>query len=158
MGRSLVQRSPTECGVSEYDHAVSTMRSLGSLGLSSLEEINRFHKSRKFFTCRLLYIKPLQICLCCYLFGIWLWCRNRNYKKEFLRHTVLWRASRTLRRPTPPSDLHHSSSQCCIFHHCMQHYDIPSESCWSGPLTGVPLAHTHTLLVCDRRQLKSPSP
>ena len=59
MGRSLVQRSPTECGVSEYDHAVSTMRSLGSLGLSSLEEINRFHKSRKFFTCRLLYIKPL---------------------------------------------------------------------------------------------------
>ena len=25
-GRSLVQRSPTECGVSEYDHEVSIMR------------------------------------------------------------------------------------------------------------------------------------
>ena len=38
-GRSLVQRSPTECGVSECDLETSTMRSLGPLGLSSHKKI-----------------------------------------------------------------------------------------------------------------------
>ena len=31
-GRSLVERSPTECGVSEYDREASIMRRLSSTG------------------------------------------------------------------------------------------------------------------------------
>jgi hypothetical protein len=37
-GWSLVQRSPTECGVSEYDHESSTMRSLWSTGAVGTKE------------------------------------------------------------------------------------------------------------------------
>jgi hypothetical protein len=37
--RSLVQRSPTECGVSEWDREASTMRKPGALGGVGHEEI-----------------------------------------------------------------------------------------------------------------------
>jgi hypothetical protein len=39
-GRSLVQRSSTECGVSEYHSRTSTMGGLGPLGPSSHENNN----------------------------------------------------------------------------------------------------------------------
>ena len=54
MSRMIVQRSPTECGVSEYDREVSTVAGLGPIGMLR-------HDKKKVLNVMRQVISPLKI-------------------------------------------------------------------------------------------------